>query len=438
MATVTPIRTAVETALANRFSDVSTGLPGAKAQREAAILAFKESGLPHRRIEAWHYSDLRSHWRDLAPIASQPDEAAIKRARALMVGQPLVDGIRLVLVDGHFVDSLSDLKAMPGGLSVTGLASALRTGDKRTAKLGKPVEITDDAAVWLNTAYLTDGLIIEIDANARIDDPIQIVEVVTAGNAVATHTRILVLAGANSEATIAHTGVATAFAHQLNSMSEFALGQGADIVHGRIDTLPDMVTVLSTLAAALGEETRFSTFNAQAGSGFVRHQPFIRYGGENAVAKVHGVNLLKGEQHADLTLTVDHAVPHGTSRELIRSVIDGSATGVFQGKIKVAAIAQKTDGQMASNALLLSDNATMNNKPELEIFADDVVCAHGATCGALNDDQLFYLMARGLPRAEAEALLIEAFVNEAIEEFGNEALAPVLTGVVQDWLAARR
>ncbi len=213
-------------------------------------------------------------------------------------------------------------------------------------------------------------------------------------------------------------------------MVEFALGAGAVVEHVRHDATAKDAIVLSTLTAAIAAHASFSSFNCHWGGGFVRHQPFLRYAGENAFAAVRGVSLLNGRQHADTTLTVDHAVPHGTSRELFRSVIDGEATGTFQGKIIVRQDAQKTDGQMASNALLLSDDATMNNKPELEIFADDVVCAHGATCGALNDDQLFYLMARGLPKAEAEALLIEAFCGEAIDEVKGEA--------VQDMLRAAR
>ena len=147
--------------------------------------------------------------------------------------------------------------------------------------------------------------------------------------------------------------------------------------------------------------------------------------------------MIKGEQHADTTLVVDHAVPACNSRELFRTIIDDEATGVFQGKIIVRPKAQKSDGRMMSAAVLLSEAGTMNNKPELEIFADDVQCAHGATCGALDDDLLFYLMARGLPRSEAEALMVQAFLGEAMELVEHEQLREALNGIAEEWLRAR-
>jgi Fe-S cluster assembly protein SufD len=147
--------------------------------------------------------------------------------------------------------------------------------------------------------------------------------------------------------------------------------------------------------------------------------------------------MLKGGQHADSTLVVEHAAPHCESRELFKTVIDGEATGVFQGKIIVPHHAQKTDGRMMSAALLLSDGGTMNNKPELEIFADDVQCAHGATCGQLDEDLLFYLMARGLPKKEAESLMVQAFLGESIEFVDNQDVHDALVDVLEGWLNAR-
>jgi Fe-S cluster assembly protein SufD len=437
MAVITPMRTPAENALQSRFSEMATTLPGAVSQRSEAMAMFREKGLPHKRIEAWHYSDLRSAMRDVPPIAGIPDGNAEKRAKLLMKGIAPAIGCRIVLLDGYLSENLSSLRDLPQGLSIMSLASALVTGDKRTEKLGKPVEIKDNAAVWLNTAFLTDGIIIDVSADAAIADPIEIIHVVSGETATSVATRSLVLVGAGASATIVERQLTSAAAHQINSMIEFGIGKRAVAEHIRIDRSSQNVIVLSTLTGAVNEEASFSSFALQTGGGFVRHQPFMRYAGENAYVAVRGVNLLNGSQHADTTLTIDHAVPHGVSRELFRSVIDGEATGTFQGKIIVRQDAQKTDGQMASNAILLSDEATMNNKPELEIFADDVVCAHGATCGSLNDDQLFYLMARGLPKAQAEALLIEAFAGEVIDEVKNEAIQDVLRGAVAAWLALR-
>jgi Fe-S cluster assembly protein SufD len=169
----------------------------------------------------------------------------------------------------------------------------------------------------------------------------------------------------------------------------------------------------------------------------VRNQVFLRFAGEGATATIRGAALIKGRQHVDTTLVVDHALPGGTSRELYKAVLDGESHSVFQGKIIVRPDAQKTDGRMMTQALLLSETAEADNKPELEIFADDVQCGHGATAGALNGDLLFYLMARGIAKAEAEALLIEAFVGEAIEGIEPEGLKDVLMAAAAQWLAAR-
>jgi Fe-S cluster assembly protein SufD len=226
-------------------------------------------------------------------------------------------------------------------------------------------------------------------------------------------------------------------AYQVNEVVELRLAKGARVEHVRLNLSGDKALVLSSIAAILGEEAELSTMQLALGGETCRHQVFVTYQGENAKAAIRGGTLLKGQQHHDTTLNIDHAVPHGESRELFRTVADGSAHGVFQGKIIVRPHAQKTDGQMASNALLLSDEAGMSNKPELEIFADDVVCAHGATCGALDENQLFYLMARGLPKHQAEALLVEAFIGEVLEPISDKGLRDFLAGLVSRWMQAR-
>jgi Fe-S cluster assembly protein SufD len=173
------------------------------------------------------------------------------------------------------------------------------------------------------------------------------------------------------------------------------------------------------------------------GAAVSRHQVFLAFAGEHSKANVNGAAMLKASQHADTTLLVDHAVPHCESRELFKTAVDSEATGVFQGKIIVRPGAQKTDGRMMSRAVLLSEGGTMMNKPELEIFADDVQCGHGATCGELDENLLFYLMARGLPRPEAETLLLQAFLGEAVEVVEHEGARDALVGVLEGWLEAR-
>jgi Fe-S cluster assembly protein SufD len=194
---------------------------------------------------------------------------------------------------------------------------------------------------------------------------------------------------------------------------------------------------ISTLMAAIGARAQFHDLSFTTGGAVVRNQLYVRFAGERASATIGGASLLKARQHVDTTLVVDHAVAGGTSRELFKSVLDGESRGVFQGKIIVRPGAQRTDGRMMTRALLLSETAEADNKPELEIFADDVQCGHGATAGALDQDLLFYLKARGIPQDEAEALLIQAFVGEAIEPVEHDGLREALMAAAVAWLQSR-
>jgi Fe-S cluster assembly protein SufD len=189
--------------------------------------------------------------------------------------------------------------------------------------------------------------------------------------------------------------------------------------------------------AAVGAHARFNEFLFTTGGSVVRNQLLVRFAGEGTIAGVRGACLLKGHQHADSTLVADHVAPACTSREMFKSVLDGQARSVFQGKIVVRPHAQKTDAKMATHALLLSEDAEADHKPELEIFADDVQCGHGATSGDLDEDLLFYLKARGLPEKQAQALLIQAFVGEAVEGIEHAGLRDTLMEEVVAWLDQR-
>jgi Fe-S cluster assembly protein SufD len=226
-------------------------------------------------------------------------------------------------------------------------------------------------------------------------------------------------------------------ATQSNTGVEIVVADRARLEHVRVNAEGDTALSLSSLGLSLGRSATALSLNLVMGGAIARHQILARFDGEDAKLTLAGVAMLDGARHADTTLVVDHAVPGGQSRELFKTVVDDRAAGVFQGKIIVRPHAQKTDGKMMSAALLLSDEASMSNKPELEIFADDVQCGHGATCGALDRNLLFYLMARGIPRQEAQALLIRSFLGEAIEEVSHSALREALGGLIDQWLGRR-
>ena len=439
-AEVAIIKTAAETALAQAFSQARGRLPGdgaIAAQRAAAFDVFAKSGLPHRRIEEWKYTDLRALMREAKPLATPPDAAA--KARAKTAGALLgdVETRRLVFVDGAFVAELSDIAALEAGLTVGSLADALSNGDPTlSSHLGK-LAPASDAAVALNTALMGDGAVIRIAAGSTIERPIHLLFVASATPA-ATFVRSLVVVeeGARAMLIESHEGPAGSD-YQVNAALEIFVGDEAHVDHVKIIGEGADALHVSTLAAAIGARARFNTFTFTAGGAVVRNQLFLKFDGEDTVAGIRGATLIKGRQHADTTLVADHVARGCQSREMFKTVLDGEAHGVFQGRIIVRPHAQKTDAKMMTRALLLSERAEADNKPELEIFADDVQCGHGATAGALDDDLKFYLMARGIPRPEAEALLIRAFLGEAIEGIEHAGLREALMDAVVAWLEAR-
>ncbi len=439
-AEVAIIKTAAETALAREFAQARARLPGGKviaAQRAAAFDVFAREGLPHRRIEDWKYTDLRVLMRDAKPLAAPPDAKAKAHARSAgaLIGD--VETRRLVFVDGVFVAELSDTAALESGLSVNSLADALAGGDPAlTAQLGK-LAPASNVAVALNTALMGDGAVIRIAAGATIGRPIHLVFVASEKPA-ATFTRSLVVVekGARAMLIESHEGPAGSD-YQVNTAVEIFVGDEAHVDHVKLIGEGADALHLSTLAAAIGARARFNTFTFTVGGAVVRNQLFLNFDGEDTVVGIRGATLIKGKQHADTTLVANHIARGCQSREMFKTVLDGKSHGVFQGRIIVRQGAQKTDAKMMTRALLLSERAEADNKPELEIFADDVQCGHGATAGALDDELKFYLMARGIPAAEAEALLIRAFLGEAIEGIEHAGLREALMDSVAAWLKAR-
>lgn len=441
MAIVTPLKTAAEQVLVQQFANVKAELPGGNAVRklrEDAFAGFEAKGLPHRRLESWRYTDLRMILREAKPLAGS---AAITPAvRERLAGLKL-DGTRLVLVDGAFAAELSTLENLPEGVSVNALADALVSQRDDLARiLSGPSVSADDSGLMLNTALMRDGVMVEIADGTELDAPIAIISLTSGSEERAIFSRSVVLAGKGVKATIVDINESVGpAAAQINSALVFETGDESEVQHVRIVTRqqPESVHVLSLLAT-VGAQAKFDSFALVCKAGTVRQQNFVRYAGEHTEIGLRGVNLLGGAEHSDVTLVMDHEVPHGTSRELYKSIIGGEGTGVFQGKVIVRQHAQKTDGSMKSNALLLNDGATMFNKPELEIFADDVVCGHGATVAQIDGEQLFYLMARGLPRPQAEALVLQAFAGEAVEFVAEESLRELIMAEVEAWLGERR
>ena len=428
-------------ALGELFAVARARLPGAGKvadTRQQAFEAYERAGLPHRRIEDWKYTDLRVLMREVLPLAAAPDAAALTQAGDALELHA-IDGVRkLVLVDGVFAPKLSDLANPQKGLSIRTLRDVLEKSDAALhAQLFAPDN--SNPMVALNSAMMTDGVVIEVADGAVLTQPLHVVHIASGAAPSAMFTRSLLKLGKSASATLVESYIAAdgAKVYQAHDSLIVSIGDNARLDHVRLIEDSREAFNISSSVVTLGAHAHFNTFGMTSGASVSRYQAIIAFAGEGSQVTTNGVNLLNGRQHADTTLFMDHAVPNCSSREIFRAVVDDRGHSVFQGRIIVQPKAQKTDAKMMTRALLLSDEAEADNKPELEIFADDVTCGHGATTGALDESLLFYLRARGLSEKEAQALLIQAFVGEAIESIVNDDLRELAVGAAERWLAAR-
>ena len=390
--------------------------PGAAQQK--AFARFEAAGLPHRRLESWRYTDLRARWREALPFAGEPSAEARRDFVTALGG---ADELRVGFLDGRHVEEATG--AIPRGMTI-------HVGREHVW----PLVAQSDAAIALNDAF-AETVEIDVAAGVTLTTPIHIVSLVT--GAFSTAQRVLIRLGSRAQVSVIETHRGGA-AHRKNCALIFEIGDEAKVEHvARHIEDHEGANVVSSFAATLGARASLDSFALIQSGEMTRRQLFVRFDGDHSRIALRGASLIGGKQHADTTLVVDHAGLHCESRERFKTIVDDEATGVYQGKVIVREGAQKTDGAMKSDAILLGEEARMFNRPELEIFADDVVCGHGATVGALNEDQLFYLRARGLDKVQAEKLLLEAFAGEVIDEIGSEAMRDALHEAVQTWLRRR-
>jgi Fe-S cluster assembly protein SufD len=435
-------KTTAEAELAEIFDAAKSQLPGEVAvasRREEAFRRFETQGLPHRRIEDWKYTDLRALMRDAKPLALAPDGKSKQRAKSAGSVLSGIDARRVVLADGALVPELSDLASLEPGLTISSLAGSLAAGDTDVVgRLGVRGPAQGNVVAALNTALMSDGVVIRVADGAVVTRPIHLAFAQTGAKASTICTRSVLLVGEGAQITLIESYEGTeGVDYQVNTELDVVAADRTQIHHVKIASDGAAAQHLATLTAEIGANAEFNTFSFVTGAAMTRNQLFLRCAGENSTIGVRGASLLKDRQHADTTLVLEHAKPGCRSREVFKSVLDGESQGVFQGKIIVQPGAQKSDARMMTNALLLSEAAEADNKPELEIFADDVQCGHGATAGALDENLKFYLMARGICESDAEALLIQAFVGEAVEAIGHEGVRENLMATVVRWLAMR-
>ena len=382
-------------------------------QKTAAELNYGLS-LPHRKMEDWRWTDLRQLVDKPYP-PRQTVVAAAKDVERLLKLSPFakVAGARIVFVNGHYSAEHSQLKN-------DNVTSAV--------KLDEPV-------LTMNAAFATGGARLKISGTA--DTPIEMLFIATSADARTIATRNVIEIEKGAAATLIETHLGEG-SYLSNSVTEIRVGEGARLDRIKVELEAADAIHLSHVLTTLGKNSVYNDFTLTSGAKTNRQNGTVEFKGQGTEAKVSGAFMLGGKQHADTRLMIDHQVPHCTSRELFKCVMDDNARGIFQGKVIVQRDAQKTDGKQSSHALLLSETAEFDAKPELEIFADDVVCGHGATSGDLNHDHLFYLMSRGIPPAEAKSLLIAAFVGEAFDLIAHEGIKEALVKFSNKWLSQHR
>ena len=419
--------------LLQNHEQTAAALPGAGADwldglRHSGAKRFAGLGLPNRRIEDWKYTDLRT----LAAEDFQTPGAAGDTA----IGDLGLEtaGRRAVFVNGAFDAGLSDLSDLPDGVQLVPLAQAMaQSSQMLQAYLGRVASLQRKHFVALNTAWLTDGMVLFVADGVTVEQPIEIVFAGNPGDSrAAWHPRNLIVLNPGASTTLVerHIGSGTYLA---NSVSEIVLAAGAHLRHYKIqDEAADAFHIATTEIRA-SANAAYENFCLMAGSATARNQIAIELQAEGATCKLNGAYLGRSNQQLDTTTLIDHAAPDCTSTEIYKGVLDDRSKGVFQGRVVVRKDAQRTNGHQNNRTLLLSDRAEIDTKPELEIYADDVQCGHGATAGELDDNALFYLRARGIPLEEARGLLIDAFVDGAIDEITDEAVRDVFRAHASAW-----
>ena len=384
------------------------------AERRAGIEHFAATGFPTRKDEDWHFTSTaaiaETEW---LPLRDASGQVQVDDLSAFLLG---LDGPRLVFVNGRYAPALSALGRLPSRVRVLDLAG--HWGEPIIEKyFGAFAPSRRDAFTALNTAFAIDGALVHIPAETVVEKPIHILYVTDAEAAKgATHPRTLIVAERHAVATIIESYVAIGDAtYFTNAVTEIQVADGARVDHYRIERESDRAFHVGTTEVRQGRDSRYHSFSFATGGALARVNLYTVLGGEGGETLMNGLYMLDGTQHIDHQTRIEHAAPNCASREVYKGIMDDASHGVFNGKVYVRPEAQKTDGKQTNNNVLLSETAQADTKPQLEIFADDVKCTHGATVGRLDEVALFYLRSRGIGVEQAKTLLTYAFAADVLE-----------------------
>jgi Fe-S cluster assembly protein SufD len=402
--------------------------------RKAAILRVAEFGFPTTRDEEWKYTNVGLLSRTPFDLPAEPGQVSSE-----LLSHPLLnlDGARLVFVDGIFSRQLSRLDDLKAGIRMESLSEAiLTTPDEVRARLGRYAEVDEHAFNALNAAFLRDGAYISIPKGAVVESPIYVVYIAsgTAGPIV-SHPRNLFIAGSSSQVQLVEIYLGEAEASYFtNPVTELIVEDGAVVEHYRVQAESSKSFHIGSLRTYQERASALALHNYDLGGSLVRNNLTVTLDGEGCNAQLDGLYLVHGSRHVDNHTRIEHVKAHCDSRELYKGILTESGRAVFHGRIVVSQGAQKTDSKQTNNNLLLSNNSLVNTKPQLEIYADDVKCTHGATIGRIDEEAIFYLRSRGIPKQAAVNLLIYGFASDVIERVKIEALRSELDRFLFAWL----
>lgn len=431
----------IQTPLLQDYAAVAAALPAAgdprvAGLREAGAADFRRQGLPHAKVEAWRYTRLKDL--ETLPFA----RAAVGAAASASPGVGLAAvAARVVLVDGRFSADLSTLPGVPG-LSVRSLKACLEAGDAAViAALDKDVSFVQAPLAALASAYLEDGAVIAVEPGASVELPVEVAAVSSAepGAPRIAFPRVVALVGENASLTLveSYSGPKRG-AYAVDAVTDVCLGAGAALRHYVVQTEGDEATHVSAGRCDVPADARYEGFILQLGGRTSRREMRLRMVGEHGEARINGAYAARGESVCDTTTEIQHIACETFTDQVFKGVLDDRSRGIYQGKVHVHRDAQRIVGNQLHNGLLLSHQAEVDCKPELEIYADDVKCSHGATCGELSDEQVFYLCSRGIDPATARELLLQAFLGEALDMISVESVREAFAAKTDAWLAERK
>lgn len=428
----------------DQFGAVKDQLPGGQLpwlveKRAAGMERLASIGLPTPKTESWKYTRFPAlSETDFRQARWEDGQVPVKKLTRLFPEG--VDTVQLVYVNGVIRPELSHLEGLPDGVTIEPFSQALeRDPGFVQAHLNSDEETYDQGYAALNTAFMESGTVLRVAKGVVVSKPIEIINLNGGADApIYRHPRNLFVLEAGSQATLVkrHTGLA-AGAYFNNAVTDITVGDGAILRNYTIQADCMEALHLSSINVRVGRDATYEAFNLAIGGRLSRTETRVRLEGQGGHCNLSGAYLMKAREHCDNTTIIHHLVPDTTAREVFKGVLNDESRGVFQGKLVVHKDAQRTDGHQMSRALLLSDRAEMDAKPELEIYADDVKCSHGSTTGQIDETALFYLRSRGIPDARARNLLIQSFIAEALEEISDETVREAMAQQVIHWLPAQ-